>query len=102
MTADIHEACGGEPRRRSVMVIRNTQRGVMVAEQVEDIILVPARMAKLERIGPLGAEQLEERCKPLAVLLELRRQLKQDRSGFCTKQPQTGLHQRNAVSRGVV
>ena len=52
-------------------MVRQAERDVVVAQQIENFVLVPARIAKLEGVAPLLRQQLEERGEPLAVGLKL-------------------------------
>jgi len=88
MAPDIDVASGGKPRCRRIMMIGNAQRDVVVTQQIQDIVLVPAWVTKFECVRPPGAKQLEERAQPLAILLELRRQLEQHRPRLVAQQPQ--------------
>ena len=48
MTADVSEARGHLPRRRRIGVVGQTERDVVIAQQIKDRLLVPACMAELE------------------------------------------------------
>src|SRR5215208_360611 len=97
MPANIDVASRHFPRRRSVMMIRQAERNVVIAQQVQDRWLIPARVAELEDVLPLGRQQLEERREPLAVRLKASRKLKQHRPQLVAEYPQARLHQFQTV-----
>ena len=71
VAAHVDVTCGHDPRRRRVVMIGDAQGDVVVAKKIEDVVLVPARVPKFEGVAPLGAQQLEEGRKPLAILFEI-------------------------------
>ena len=101
MAPDIDEIGGALPWRRRVVVIRNAKRDILIRQQPEDFRRVPARVPKLEAVPSSLRQQLEERCQPFGVGLELRRQLKQDRAGLLAQKRQTVLKQFEAVDRAI-
>src|SRR5712675_1303514 len=84
MAAHIDVARRRLPWRGRVMVIRNAQRDVAVAQEVEDRALVPARVAELERIAMAARQHLQEGGEALAIGGEARRKLEQDGPGLGT------------------
>ena len=63
MAPDIDVASGGKPRCRRIMMIGNAERDVVVAQQIEDIVLIPAWVTKFEHGRSPGTKQLEERAQ---------------------------------------
>src|SRR5688572_6971743 len=49
----------------------------MIAQQRKDLFVEPRRMAELERCAALRRQQREKLAQPRCILLEVRRQLKQ-------------------------
>ena len=60
MTPHINVLRGSDPRRGSVVVVRDAKRNIVVAEQIKYVVFVPARMAKLEGVAPFGRKEFEE------------------------------------------
>src|SRR5436190_8917437 len=54
----------------------------MVPQAGESLVVEPARMPELERDSPLTAQQAQEGFESRQILLEVRRQLKQQRPQF--------------------
>ena len=86
VAADIDEGGGPLPWCRRVVMVGQAERDVPLGEESQDARLVPARVAEFEAVATLLREQLEERRQPVSVGLELRRQLKQDRSDLVAEQ----------------
>lgn len=62
------------------MMVGNAERGVMIGEQIEDRLFVPARMPELDGVAaPLG-QQLQEGGQPFVVPPQHRRKLHQRRT----------------------
>ena len=57
---DIDKIGGAPPWRRSVVMIRNAERDVLIGQQAEDFWRIPARMAKFETVAALVRQQLEK------------------------------------------
>ncbi len=87
------------PWRRRIMVIRKTKRHVVVTQQVEDVIRVPALVAEFERVGIAAGQHFEERLQPLAILFEARRELKQHDGDFRCEGLEPRFHQSDRVFR---
>jgi hypothetical protein len=58
------------------MMIGETERNIVLAQQIEDRIVVPTLMAEFERIRVAVWQHAEERREPLAIYGKPRRQLK--------------------------
>ena len=75
------------------MMIGKAERDVMRLQQIVDVIVVPALVAKFECIGIAARQHAEERRQALAVLGKLRRKLEQYRSDLGRQRLQPSLHQ---------
>src|SRR5262249_16692013 len=62
---------------KTVLVVGNAQRGVMIAQQAEDLVVEPRRMTELKRHATRQGQQTEKGTQPWHILLESRWQLKQ-------------------------
>lgn len=75
------------------MMIGNAQRYFVPGEELEDGIVVPARVTEFECVQPLPRERGNKRAEPLFIFHKARWQLKQHRAAFPPKDGQTRLHQ---------
>src|SRR5262249_41176018 len=92
----------GVPRRhlpwsRRMVVIGDAERDVTLAQQREDRVVVPARVAEIEHVAPPLRQHFQERGQPLAVHFELRRQLEQHRPGLAAENLQPAFEERDAA-----
>jgi hypothetical protein len=85
------------PRRRRVVMIRQAERDVMMAQKREDVVRVPALVPKLECVRIAARQHRQERRQPLAVFLELRRKLEQHGADLGRGGLEPRLHQRDRV-----
>ena len=60
VTADVDEGRRSLARRRRIGVIREAERDVISREELEDLVAVPARVPKLERVLALLRQQRDE------------------------------------------
>jgi len=90
-------AGGRDPRRRRGYVVGNAECDVLLAQEIEDAVLVPPAIAEFERVAVPLVEPLQEGRQPLAVGLHLRRQLEQHRPELLTEQLQPRFHELDAV-----
>src|SRR5215213_4244766 len=97
VTPHIDVSRSSNPRRGSVVMIRDAKCNVVVAEQIKYVVLVPARMAKLEGVAPFARKEFEERSQPIAILLELRWKLEEHGTGLSTEKPQPRFHQLQTI-----
>jgi len=81
------------------MMIGDAQRDVMLAQQPEDFLVVPAVMAEFERDAPALGHQPHEGIEPLRINLKARGQLKQNGPGLRSQNLQPLLDQSKAVAR---
>ena len=80
--AHIDVTRGHLPWRRRIVVIGKTKGNVMRAQELVNVLVVPALVAKLEGVGIAAREHAKERRQPFAVLGKLRRKLEQDHADF--------------------
>jgi hypothetical protein len=69
------------------MMIGQAERYVVLVQEREDIVVVPALVSKLECVGVAARQQLKECREPLVILVKLGRQLEQHRTGLGRQRP---------------
>jgi hypothetical protein len=74
-------------------MVGEAKGGVMLAEQINDLRRIPAWVTEFESVAVSPREHLDELSKPVAIRLELRRQLKQHRAGLLLERLQPGDHE---------
>jgi hypothetical protein len=72
-------------------MIRDTERDVIVAQQIDDVVLIPARMTELEGVVSTWVKELQKFAYSTAILFKPWRQLKQYRTGLRTKKLKSRL-----------
>src|SRR6185503_15345670 len=72
----------GHRGRRALLVIHDAERDVPAAQQPVDILVEPGRLPELEGDPQVGREQFEHPAQALRVLLEVRRELEEQRAEF--------------------
>jgi hypothetical protein len=50
MAANVYVACRHLPRRRRIVMIGKAERYIVLAQKIDDVVLVPARVAEFEGI----------------------------------------------------
>src|SRR5436190_3659944 len=98
MAANVDCGCRDFPRRRGIVVIRNTQGAIAVPQEAKNPRLVPAWIAEFKSIGPFSSEQLEKPGKPLIIDGKLWRKLKQDRTDFGLQSLEPSFHQFQTIA----
>src|SRR5215203_2987549 len=101
MAAHVDEACRRLPGRWGRGMVREAQRRVVVAQEVEDGRLVPARVPELEGVAPRARQHAEEARQSLPIDGHLRRQLEQHRPGLVAEDIEAFLYQAKAVRRAL-
>ncbi len=74
-------APGRRAQRRAgeVVLFRDAHRHVAIAERGHHVLVEPALVAELEHELAVRRQQPEERLQPIDILLQVRRELKEDR-----------------------
>jgi hypothetical protein len=85
MAADVNVARSYHPWGRRIVMVRKAKRGVVPAQHLENFLIIPARVTKLERALPAPRDQVKERGNPLPIGSHSRRQLKEHRASFWPK-----------------
>ena len=75
------------------MMIGNAKRDVMRTQELVNVVIVPALVAKLERVRITARQHVEEGRQTLAVLGKLRRKLEQHGSDLGRQRLEPSLHQ---------
>ena len=70
-----------------VVRLGDAQRGLMIAQQPEDLFLEPRLMAKFKRNSTLRRQQSKKVAQPRHILLQVRRQLKKQRPQALLQRP---------------
>src|SRR5258707_2201287 len=94
---DIDEIGSALPWRRRVVMIGNAQRNILPRQQAQDVSRIPGGMAKLKAVAACLRQQVKEGFEPLGIGMEIRRELKQDRSGLVAEKRKAVLQQLEAV-----
>src|SRR5881396_3291125 len=76
---EVTEVRRGHERRRGLVRVRDTQRGVPFAQELVDVVRKPGLVAELPGTADVGRELRQEIAQARDVLLEVWGQLKQDR-----------------------
>src|SRR5215207_5547476 len=97
MSADVDPARRDLPGGGRGGVIGQAQRGVVLAQQFEDRLRVPARMAELEGVAPGWVQHLEEGSEALPVYLHLGRELKKNRTDLVAQDFEARLQKLQGV-----
>src|SRR6185503_3816071 len=78
--AEVAPVRRGHRGRRALLVIDDAERDVPAAQQPVDLLVEPGGMAELEGDPQVGREQIEHPTQALHVLLEVRRELEEQRT----------------------
>ena len=100
MGADIDEIGRRHPGRRGIGVIGDAERGIVIPQDLEDSLFVPAWVSELEGAAMLDGDPVEasgETFPRLAIGLEGRGKLKQDRSECLGQTRHPPEHEADAV-----
>jgi hypothetical protein len=82
MTPHIDMAGGGNPGCRSMMMVGEAKRDVVVLEEFQDVRPIPALVTKLEGVTLFLGQNPQEMSQTLAIGLETRRELEENRPAF--------------------
>src|SRR5262249_18839246 len=69
---------GRDERRREILVLRDAERGAARAKRLENLVVEPGGVPELEGRADSRRQGRQERLEALPVLLQIRRQLKED------------------------
>jgi len=75
MAAHIDMAGGDLPGGRRIVMVGQAQRAAVVVQQIENIIIIPTRLAKLEGVAVGRRQQRQESRQSLAVGGKMRGEL---------------------------
>src|SRR5688572_28054775 len=73
MAAHVDMSRGHTPRRGGLMVVRQAQRYVVVAQHLEDAVLVPTAVPELECIAIAGRQHPEKLGEAFAIRFKMAR-----------------------------
>ena len=99
VSAYINEIRRNDPRCGRLVMIRQAQRDIVVAQNLQDRILVPALMPELEGIAIRLGKHLDEIGQAILVRVEAPRQLQQHGTAFLAENLKPGHQERDRVLR---
>jgi hypothetical protein len=73
VASNVNEIRGSLPRRGSVVMIRQTERDVLLRQHFQNARGVPTRIAEFKTVPPFIRQHFEKFFKPIGVRLEVRR-----------------------------
>ncbi len=91
----------GHNRRCLVAEVRDAERGAVRAQESVHVVGQPGFMAKLERGPNVFRHDRQKRREPLHVALEVRRQLKEQRTEMGPQKPRAVAEEIQRVAAGV-
>ena len=97
--AQVHPIRGLDERTVSATTVPPDERGTVAREHLVDVVVVPTRIAHLNRDVHPRPERLQRRVETLRLALEAWRELQQDRTQLRAEQPRTFHQQLHGLLR---
>src|SRR5262249_57996294 len=98
---DVDEGAQGEASARGAVHVVQAERDLVTREQGEDGVVVPARIAELDRVAAALRKRAQERREAFDVDRPVRRKLIQDRSESVPEAPGAREEAANRLGRGL-